>query len=201
MINIVFFLIELAATFVEFWLGLRMNSYIMKRGEKQLLKTIFSTLILMGMIMLINQYQLFSIWASLIAIAGIAIASVVVYRIRIPDSLVISTAYIAILHIIDFLMISLWGTMTRNPAFGVEVVKEYSIVRCLYVLLSKCTLCGLCFLITYKITPQINVLSRKVGGVVIAGAFLVWYFINVTFEAADASILVTWIVLLIFILL
>lgn len=32
MINTVFVLIELAATFSEFWLGLRMNAHIMK-GE------------------------------------------------------------------------------------------------------------------------------------------------------------------------
>lgn len=196
--NMVFFLIELAATFVEFWLGLRMNSCIMKRGEKKRLNTILATLILMGMIMLINQYQLFSIWASLVAIAGIAIASTVVYRIRIPDSLVISTAYIAILHIIDALVISLWGTMMRDSDFMTEMLKGYSVVRSLVVISCKTTMLFVGFLIMHKIAPRVNVFSRKIVGVVIAGAFLVWYFMNITIETTNAPILMIWIVLLVF---
>lgn len=197
MINAIFFLIELAATFVEFWMGLRMNVHIMKRGEKKVLKTIIATLILMGMIMLINQYQLFSMWASLIAIAGIAAASAIVYQIRISDALVVTTAYIAIMHITDALVLSSWGAITQNPDFMTEILAGYSATRCYFILVCKSTMVGVCLLIMYKIAPKVNILSRKIVGIVIAGAFLVWYFMNATVEATTTPIVMIWIVLLV----
>ena len=197
MINMVFVLIELAATFSEFWLGLRMNAHIMKGGEKKVVKTIIATLIMMGMIMLINQFQLFTVWASLIAIAGIAIASAIIYQIKIPDSLVITTAYIAIMHITDSLTISLWGVIMGNPNFMAEIITGYSIRRCAVIISCKLVMLGVGFLIMYKITPQVNSLSRKSVGVVIAGAFLVWYFLNVTLQVTTAPIVMIWIVLLV----
>jgi len=197
MINAIFFLIELAATFVEIWMGLRMNAHVIKQGEKKIFRTLVATSIVVGMIVFINQYQLFSVWASLIAIAGIAAASAIVYQIRISDALVVATAYLAIMHITDSLVISSWGTITQNPNFMTEILKGYSVLRSVVIISSKSTLVGLCLLIMYKIVPRANVLSKKIVGVVIAGAFLVWYFMNVTIETTTAPIVMIWIVLLI----
>lgn len=197
MINVIFFLIELAATFVEFWMGLRMNAHVMKQGEKKALKTILSTLILMGVITFVNQYQLFSVWASLIAIAGIAVASAIIYQIKLSDALVVTTAYIAILHITDSLVISLWGTIMQNPNFMAEIVAGYSAMRCGVIVTCKASMLAICFLIMYKIAPQAKVLSKKIVGVIIAAVFLVWYFMNASMGATTAPIVMIWIVLLI----
>ncbi len=197
MINVIFFLIELAATFVEIWMGLQMNAHVMKQGEKKIIKTLFATLIVVGMIVFINQYQLFSVWASLIAIAGIAAASAIVYQIRISDTLVVTTAYIAILHITDFTSMAIWATVIQNPDFAIEIAKGYSVMRSLFIVFGKASMVGVCLLIMYKITPRVNIVSKKIGGVVIAGVFLVWYFVNVTMEAMTVPNLMIWIVLLI----
>ncbi len=197
MINAVFYLIELAATFVEFLLGLRMNAQLMKRSEGNTWKTIIATSILMGIIMLINRYQLFSMWASLVAIAGIAVMSWTIYQIRLTDALVISTAYIVVLHMADFLVVSLWGTISQNPDFAIEIAKDYSFLRCFFVIACKGTLIVIYLLIVKKIAPQINISVRKMIGAVIACFFLVWYFISATFETADAPMFVIWIILLI----
>lgn len=197
MTNAIFLLFEMAATFVEFWMGLRMNAHVIKQGEKKILKTLFATLILMGVIILINQYQLFSVWASLIAIVGMAVASNIVYRVRLSDALVVTTAYIAIMHIVDLIVISLCGVITQNPNFTAEIVAGYSAKRCLIIFACKAAMVGVSLLIMHKIAPKANILSRKIVGVVIAGVFLVWYFMNVTVQETTASIAVVWIVLLV----
>jgi len=197
MINAIFFLIELAATFVEIWMGLRMNAHVIKQGEKKIFRTLVATSIVVGMIVFINQYQLFSVWASLIAIAGIATASAIVYQIRISDALVVATAYIAILHITDFTSMAIWATVIQNPNFAIEIAKGYSVMRSLVIIFSKTTMVLVCLFIMYKIAPRANVLSRKIVGVVIAGAFLVWYFMNVTSEEMTAPNFIIWLMLLI----
>ena len=122
MINILYGAVEVTATFLEFFLGIKLIGHLVGVREQSLSKCLVGSLVLMGAIQLINQYKLFTVAASFIAIFGMGLAASLMDKKKIADTTIAAAAYVALIHMIDFLLMSVWGIVLGNEDFGAEVV-------------------------------------------------------------------------------
>ncbi len=196
MTGVLFGIIEVGATFLEFFFGLRINGSIGGVKEAHAKKCVIASVLLLLIIQFLNQYSLFSVLAAVPAILGMAVAAMMIYHMKPSDSVIVSTFYVALLYMIDFMMISIWGIVLKNSDFGIEVVQTYSVYRALYIVCCKVLLVGIYWLLTAKIIPSFKIGIRKMLVGAIVCFVLALYFGNLTFEHAGTPMLVLWIVFL-----
>ena len=196
MINILYGAVEVTATFLEFFLGIKLIGHLAGVREQSLLKCLAGSLVLMGVIQFINQYKLFTVAASFIAIFGMGMAVSLMYKKKIADTTVAAAAYVALIHMIDFLLMSVWGIVLGNEDFGAEVVRTYSDYRVYYIVSSKVLLISVYVVLVKKVIPSIRFTLRKMLTGVIVCLWLIWYFGSLSFDNAGVPILVIWVMVL-----
>lgn len=196
MINILYGAVEVTATFLEFFLGIKLIGHLVGVREQSLPKCLVGSLVLMGAIQLINQYKLFTVAASFIAIFGMGLAASLMDKKKIADTTIAAAAYVALIHMIDFLLMSVWGIVLGNEVFGAEVVQTYSDYRVYYIVSSKVLLISAYVVLVKKVIPSIRFTLRKMLTGVIVCLWLIWYFGSLSFDNAGVPILVIWVMVL-----
>jgi DNA-binding LytR/AlgR family response regulator len=194
-------IIEVFVTMLECTVGILFVGSIMGKSSENHKSIIALSLLLSSVVVIINQYNLFSIFTTIIGIIGIALCAKLVFDIGILDALIISSLYLILIHIIDFLSISILGTILNNHHFGIDIISNYSRKRLYHVFLTKLLLIYVYFEIVKKYLNKTHVLIRKMWGALIICSILVYYIGKQTFLEVNFNMSMIWLLIFAIILL
>ena len=179
MIELMLFqLVEFFASFAEAMIGILVNVKALGRripGFRSIVMASFAiTVVIWG----INQYQLFTVLATVAGIIGIAIAACVVCRARIFDALVLSAFYLLLIYIIDFLSMALLGIVLQKKDIAEYLTGDFSLIRIFYVIFSKGLLFAVYSILAKVILFKIHFPIWKMWMGIMLGAAIVYCFVT-----------------------
>lgn len=192
--------VEFIATFAECMIGVLFCAAILRQEKAVWKGSVAGTGITTLMAWTVNQYQLFSILTTVIGIAGIAVTAAVVYKLKWIDTLIITTLYLLLIHVIDFLSISSLSILFNDTKFGKRVIESYSVFRLYHIFLSKGILLSIYGLIVKCFFNKIRTSVRKIMAGVILCSTAVYYLGKMTFRQSGAQNLILWLLLLMILL-
>lgn len=156
----VFWIVEAVAGFVENFIGFLFISDVLGVEDKKHKKGMILSLVLTIGLLLINKIQLFSVFAVLYGIIGITASVYFMYHGNMWDIFVAVVSYFLLLYLLEFLMISLAGTVLGRKDFGAYIVSQQSWTRVLFVTAVKVALI-LCYFLFHKLFCMITIASRR----------------------------------------
>lgn len=190
---ILFHLIEFLATVIVYAIGISFNARVMGNPDIKLRQNISAALILAMAVFVVKQFRLFILLTTFLGIAGIAAGASVIYKIKVVDSGIISTGYLVLIHVIDFLSISLFGVLLRDENFGRSVIASYSWRRLAHIALTKTLLLAIyCFFIR-RFIGRVRLHTRRMWLGILLCAAVLFYLGETTFSRATPHIFITWI--------
>lgn len=187
-----FQVLEGVVCFLEVLIGILINGKLLLRKKTEWKRCLIASGLVAAMAWVINQFQLFSFIATMIGIIGIAIGAYMVYRIKWSDALVVSSAYLLLIYIIDFLTISILAMLFGNECFADILTSSYSIFRIGLLVISKSILVAIYWWMTRRVFIIIEIRLWKAWLGVIIGAVCIYYLVMTTFSKADRNILLIW---------
>lgn len=189
---IVLKIIEVLAPFVEAFLGIWINTEVLGEGAEKkkivILASIGATLCL-----LMNQYKLFSLVTTIVCVVFMVLASCLICKCRVRDSLVLSICYMVILYIIDFISISAFGLVWSEEQIAQFVTSEISIYRSCVIILSKSLLAGVLYVGWKNWLSKIELPVRKLWVSILLVILLVVYLGRSTFGRVDVGVFLAWV--------
>ena len=105
--------------------------------ESSVGKRILGSSIVTVVVWMLNQYQLFSVGITSVAIAGITICTYLMYKELNIEVVFVAILYFALVYIIDFLSITFVGILIGKTELANAISKEYSVERIYLLILSK----------------------------------------------------------------
>lgn len=186
--------IEMLATIIEFTIGILFIGSIMGKSIN-VCNEIFLSLFLSGLVVLINQYKLFTIYTTIIGILGIALCSKLTYKIRYLDAIFLSIMYLVLIHIIDFLSISICGIILNNYHFGYDVITIYSIERLYHIIVTKIILISVYILMVKRYLNKTHTLIKKLWGTLFISILIVYKIGRQTLLGINMNLLLIWILI------
>lgn len=195
----VFYAAEIAASFVETFLGIVIPARILKGGGKRWKPELLAAAILTGVVWGLNQISLFSIITTSLGVLLMSFASAWIHKTRLWDTLVLIGFYMMLIYITDFLMLSLLGILFKNSEFARYAVSGLSLQRSCFLVLSKSLLCITCTLFLRHFTEFKMERSRVLllSCLMIGGLH---YLMNSTFLQIDVNAFFAWLLFLLLIL-
>lgn len=200
-VHFLFQFTEFIASFVEAIIGELVIERALGEGSFRLKNTVIGAFLIAVLIWIINQYDLFSIAATITGVVGMAICARVIYKVKLHDALVMSAAYILLLYILDFLSIAIFGMILHKDQIVVDVISSFSIMRVYYIILSKSLLSAVCYFLSKKILFKIHFRAGKMWMGVGLSAGLIYYFASISFSHINKETFFTWFFLLALVLL
>lgn len=140
----------------------------------------------------LNQYQLFSFITTIVGIMGIAVSSIIIYQIKWKEAVLVSSAYLLLIYIIDCLCISILAVLFQNKDFAKVITNTYSFFRVVVVVVSKSMLCIICWILNKKVLRNIRMYSWKTWMGVTIISLCIYYLSMSTFYQADKRTLIIW---------
>lgn len=189
---------ELLATFTEAATGIWFIAKILKSDHVKPRQIATVSLLFAILVWYINQYQIFSVFATVIGILGIALAAQILYQGRIKDTLLLAGVYFLLVYIVDFLTVSVFGMIYQNKHFAASITMGYSMERFWFLLSSKSILVLLSFLITDILRRNKKLPERNAWALSILFILLTGRLIHGTFLNAGKDTLLMWVLLLLF---
>ena len=195
----VFYAAEIAASFVETFLGIVIPARILKGGGKRWKPELLAAAILTGVVWGLNQISLFSIITTSLGVLLMSFASAWIHKTRLWDTLVLIGFYMMLIYITDFLMLSLLGILFTNSEFARYAVSGLSLQRSCFLVLSKSLLCITCTSFLRHFTEFKMERSRVLllSCLMIGGLH---YLMNSTFLQIDVNAFFAWLLFLLLIL-
>lgn len=133
----VYHIIEILATFVETFIGLLLTNKILGEEKIQWKKTIITVFSIVIVVWFLNQYQLFSIATTIVAVLGLAVGSHVISKTNIIDTFILSIDYLVVIYIIDFVVAAILGIIYQNNKIISILSDSVSYMRVIFLCLSK----------------------------------------------------------------
>ncbi len=194
--NILFQIVELSVSFVEAILGIQVNRKALGENEPGLKRMAIFSLVIAIVIWEINQYQLFTVLATIAGIVGISIASGVLCKVKIWDAMVLSSIYLLVIYIADFMSITIFGILFQEENMAVYITQSFSAVRVFYLFLSKGILFAAYRVFAKRMLQKIRFPITKMCMGVVLGAVIIYYLVLCTFEQVDKEIFFIWLLML-----
>lgn len=123
---------------------------------------------------------------------GIAVSSIVIYRIKWKEAAVVSSAYLLLIYTIDCLSISMLAVLFQDKDFAKVITNTYSFFRVEAVVLSKSILCIVCWILNKRVFKNLEIHSWKTWLGVTITALCIYDLSMSTFYRADKSTLIIW---------
>lgn len=193
---IVFQLAEAGATFVETVIGEMIIAEILNNEKINWKYSFIAATAIMFVVWSFNQLELFSFATSIVAAVSFAVSAYVIYRRDIGKALVISADYIILIYVVDFLTISILGVIFHEPQMAVRLTASYSLIRVLFLSLSKGILMVLFLFFNKYFLPQIHLVTKKMQAAISTGIILVYCLVEYTFANTNMAVVFTWMMLL-----
>lgn len=198
---IVMQIIELAATFIEVQVGIEVNKSILCENETKRRMSIVFSLVMALVVWILNQYQLYSVFTSIVAILGIVLSACILYRTRVVDSIILTSFYMIIIYIIDFFSIAFFGVFFQQKQFADLVTTSFSYERICFIVLSK----GILYVITYifmnKWLLHSSTSIRKLWLGILMCIAILYSFAEMTYLQINETVLFLWVLFLLFVIL
>lgn len=193
--------VELTATFIEVFLGIWINANMLSEISISKKRTAFAAILVALVAWILNQYQLFSVFISVLGIAGIVMGAYVIYKVNLLDSFVLTIFYMILIYIIDFFSISVFGMVFQEEQFAKIVASAFSVERVCFIALSKTLLVSISYVFVKKWLSRIGLPVRKIWIGVVLSFFFLYHLVKSTLWAVDTEILWSWGLFLVVVLL
>lgn len=193
--------VELTATFIEVFLGIWINANMLSEISISKKRTAFAAILVALAAWILNQYQLFSVFISVLGIAGIVMGAYVIYKVNLLDSFVLTIFYMILIYIIDFFSISVFGMVFQEEQFAKIVASAFSVERVCFIALSKTLLVSISYVFVKKWLSRIGLPVRKIWIGVVLSFFFLYHLVKSTLWAVDTEILWSWGLFLVVVLL
>jgi len=188
--------LEILATFTEAILGIWMNVKVLGK-EKVAWKRLLGLAVVVTVVVWgCNQIQLFSLYTTIAGALGFALGAILLARIHILDSFVLTGFFIVVMYIIDFFTMSVFSLIYREDQWISMVASSVSKERMYPLCLSKLLLIGAVYLIVTRGLCRLTISIRKLWVGVLLGCLVVYYLIKRTFFVMDVDIIMIWILML-----
>lgn len=197
---ILFQVIEFLATYIESIIGILIVSRLLVDENVKWKCTLIASCAVACSVWFANQYQLFSLFTTLVGIVGIALSVKIIYKAKLADALMLSVAYLLLIYVIDFLSMSIWGILSGNEQFGAHVIQNFSVERLYHICLTKVILIVLYVFVLRKFVAENQLVVRKLWAGIIIFGILVFYFGEITFKQANVQLLAIWCLLMLIVL-
>ena len=186
-----FKMIEVLAAFVEAFLGIWINTEVLGDGaEKKKIAVWASGLTCICWAM--NQYKLFSMITTIAFVMLLVLISCLIFKCRVVDSLILSTCYMGVVYIIDFIVLSAFGLIWDDEYLFQYVTSEVSIYRSCLIVSSKFLMSLILYTVWKKWLRQIELSVRKLWVSAVMGSLLVFNLVKNTLSKVDVNILLAW---------
>lgn len=185
-----FWLIEALAGLTENFAGFLLVRDILDVREKKYGQAGFCSILLTAGLLLLNQVQLFLAFATLYGLAGMTLCVCILYKKKPGDTLVAVGSYFVLLHLLDFLLISMIGLLTENPGYGADITGRQSWRRVGYIVIAKTALLVSVYLI-HRGAEKINLLSRKMMAGILLAVELACSFVKKVCIQIDGNVIGT----------
>ncbi len=191
-----FQLTEVLATFAETVISQLIIARTVNGGNAKWKKSITAAALVTMVIWLLNQFRLFSVITSVVAVLGYTISVWAVYKGKIEDILLVAVDCMILIYILDFTIISIMGVVFQEEQMAAILTHSFSFMRMLFLILSK-GMYAVLYLIfrNYVLTP-VHFMSRKIWITVSIGIVLVYFFVENTLSNANIGSVFIWILLL-----
>ncbi len=196
-----FQIFEFTATFLEALTGIWFNGKVLSHRLVDRKSLVYSAAAVAVSIWMLNQYQLFSVMISMAAVCGVVIGAVMLYRIPVLDSLVVTAFYLVMIYVIDFFSISVFGILFQDEQYARFVISEFSKERMCFITLSKILLIVTCRFCVRKGLSEVSLPIRKMWMGIVLSIFFLYYLMKNTFDAVNVHMLWRWSLFLVLILL
>lgn len=184
--------IEFLVIFMEALTGIWFNTEILSVQTVERKKIIWSSLIVSTIVWIMNQYQLFSTFTSVISIVAMIISALIICKIHVLDLFISTTFYMVLIYIMDFFSIAIVGVILQEKELAEMLAAGNSMIRIYTMLTSKFLLIGSTYFIAKKIFGRRDFPIRKMWVGLVLCCFFLIYMVKSTFFEVDMNILLAW---------
>ena len=193
--------VELGSCFIEIFMGMYFIASALSnesiRIKMHTLGAISGAFIMWGC----NQINLFSVYATILAVVGIAGISSTVYHLSFRDTILSSAFYMILLYVVDFFVLSVIGMTIGEDQIISVIISGMTWLRVCLIGVSKAALVLISWFLSTKILRNITILTRKLWITLIVFLVTVIYFVKSSFKEITIDILWTWFFILLFFIL
>lgn len=194
----IMFLCELLATFIESYMGYYFLEGVLGERPKKYRRYAALAAVMTAAVILANSIKLYSGWTTIFAFVFLVVTAFLFEKIRLIDGITITAFYFILMHLVDFLVMSVQGTILKNPLLAQALVRDYSYERCVFLAVSKSglvlislTIRNLVYRLKLPFRPNIVFTIVGTGIIILLG--------RQTFQSADRNMMTIWIMFLAFI--
>lgn len=193
---ILFQAVELIVTLIETVIGELIIAGTMYEGKIKWKYSITGAVIIALAIWGVNQFQLFSVAASIIAIVGYTVSACCIYKGKARNAMVVAADYVILIYIVDFFVISVLGVLFQENQMAAILTNSFSFKRILFLVLSKGILIAVYIIFSKYFSTAIRIISRKMWIWVSFIIICVYCFVERTLTNTDIDAFFVWILLL-----
>lgn len=189
---------EILASALEAYIGIKFAGLLLdNKYEKRKMKliTVVSAFVLAVFVGGLNYIELFSYVTVAFGVVSIAFIVFGIYRCKFAYAFLISCFYFMCLNYLDFLAITVVGTILRDPDYSKVIVSTYGIMRLRQMLICKGLLVIAYLCAKHFMKDQFKIKSFKHYVIfMIAGGIGVIYLIESSMEFVDFANVINWLV-------
>jgi len=156
-----FWIVEALAGFIECIVCYLFVGDVLGVGNRKYRGMAMGAVTITAGLLLINRIQLFSVFATVYGVMGLAVCMYLLYKKNILDILVSVGSFFLFLYLSEFLLISLAGIVFQQNDFGAYIIAQQSWVRMLYVIVTKVVLIAM-YAPLHKFFFRIVLPTRKI---------------------------------------
>ena len=192
---------EILATFTEAFLGIWMNVKVLGKEKVDWKKLTGMAVVVTTVVWCCNQIQLFSLYTTVVGTLGFAIGAMILGKLPVVDTFVLTGFYIVVMYIIDFTALSVGSLFYKEEQWVALITNVVSLERTYLLCISKLVLIATVYLLVNKGLCKLTFSIRKLWVGVVLGCLTVYFLIKRTFFTVDVDILMIWLLLLVLVIL
>lgn len=185
-------LVEYLASFVEALLGILFNAEAFTQKKIKWKSSLMFAAGISAIILAINTISLFSVFATIFAVLGIAIGACLIYKTGFWDAFLLTVFYLILLYSVDFLVITGLAIFFHNKDFVSEIVSRYSYRRLLMLIVSKFLLFVLFYFLKKRLLYKLYLRTGKMWIGIAVSIGIVYLLVKYTFFDTDTMTFFSW---------
>mgnify|MGYP001035606039 CR=1 FL=1 len=201
MINAIF---EIASSFLEIYLFYAIIALLFpKEWKPRRTAVIVRSLILLGIVLYLNSFSLYS-WMPFFIFPGyVGVTSAKMYKVKFRYTISIALFYTLVIYVIDFLTVTLLSLLYKEPDLAQSVLYSIGLERLIYISICKIILL-LLYYVLYRNYTKINLYFEGYKFwilITICGFSGGIYLAERTLDRFDLHIAISWMFLIVIIIL
>ena len=179
--------VEYAACFAENMIALMFAADMTDTEERRIPLCTGVSVVLAVVVFMMNRTELFAFYTTIFGIISLTLVIHRIYKVNVTDSLIVTGAFMLILHMTDFVLISCIGVLSGHYDFGRYITDAYSYERCVYIIIAKVALAAVWIFLSRK-TAAASVHQRKLGVGLFLAVGLIYSLEKSIYESFDPHV-------------